>query len=180
MAAQQSRCADRADDLAAARLLLERLGVDPADLVADQSECPTSVPTFSEYIPVVAAAVSLGTRSTYASYWKHLETSWGSRRIDEPTPSEVKQLAEEVKANAVSRNNFRGGTGAAESFIAAARCLYHHAEDDRLITRVANPAARVSKPRRLPSPRLRFTPNGGQGLTQFKQPLAATSRSRWG
>src|SRR5690349_14403764 len=92
MAAQQSRCADRADDLAVARLLLERLGVDPADLVADRSECPMPVPTFSEYIPVVTAAVSSGTRSTYASYWKHLETSWGSRRIDEPTPSEVKQL----------------------------------------------------------------------------------------
>jgi hypothetical protein len=26
--------------------------------------------------------------------------------------------------------------------------------------------------------RLRFTPKGGQGLTQFRQPLAVTSRSR--
>src|SRR5262249_4460262 len=49
--------------------------------------------------------------------------------------------------------NARGGRSAAEHLIAALRCLYRHAEDDNLITRDANPARKVDKPRRLPSTR---------------------------
>ena len=51
----------------AALVLLERMGLTPADLVAvprDRAE----VPTFAEYVPVVSAAVSAGTRRAYGSY----------------------------------------------------------------------------------------------------------------
>ena len=45
----------------AALVLLERMGLSPADLAAaPQARKP--VPTFAEYVPVVSAAVSTGTR----------------------------------------------------------------------------------------------------------------------
>jgi hypothetical protein len=78
---------------------------------------------------------------------------WGTRRLDEPTPSEIRQLVAHVRANTVQRRNARGGRGAAENLIAALRCLYRHAEDDGLIAEKDNPARKVDKPRRLPSTR---------------------------
>ncbi|HEY7011360.1 MAG TPA: hypothetical protein VH480_01290 [Streptosporangiaceae bacterium] len=45
----------------AALVLLERMGLSPADLVAAPRD-PVVVPTFAEYVPVVSAAVSAGTR----------------------------------------------------------------------------------------------------------------------
>ncbi|MFI7335960.1 tyrosine-type recombinase/integrase [Micromonospora aurantiaca (nom. illeg.)] len=78
---------------------------------------------------------------------------WGQRRLDEPTPSEIEQLAEYVKAHVVSRRNARGGRSAAEHLIAALRCLYKRAVADGLIAAADNPASKVAKPRRLPSTR---------------------------
>ncbi|MER7169635.1 hypothetical protein ABT336_26720 [Micromonospora sp. NPDC000207] len=78
---------------------------------------------------------------------------WGHRRIDEPSPSEIERLAEEVKARVVIRRNGRGGRSAAEHLIAALRCLYRRAVADGFIAEAANPALRVAKPRRLPSTR---------------------------
>jgi len=138
--------------LDAARVLLSRMGVDPAQLLAAPENRPP-VPTFTAYIPVVAAAVSAGTRRTYTSYWNRLEAKWGQRSLNEPSPTEVQQLAEEIKANAIVRRNSRGGRNTAENFIAALRCLYKHAENDGLITEAENPARKTAKPRRLPSTR---------------------------
>jgi hypothetical protein len=44
----------------AALVLLERMGLTPADLAVPQPCKP--MPTFAEYVPVVSAAVSAGTR----------------------------------------------------------------------------------------------------------------------
>src|SRR6185312_12658333 len=112
-----------------------------------------AAPTFAEYIPVVAALVSDGCRKAYGSYWNRVTGQWGSRRIDEPTPSEIRQLVQHDRANVVPRRNSRGGRSAAEHLIAALRCLYKHAEDDGLINPAGNPARKVAKPRRLPSTR---------------------------
>jgi integrase len=139
-------------ELDAARLLLSKMGIAPADLLAETEQRP-AVPTFSEYIPQVSRAVSPATARSYGSYWRRIEQAWGGRRLDEPSPSEIKQLAEESRANAVVRRNSRGGRNAAENFIAAVRCLYRHAVNDRLLTEGQNPAVKVTKPRRLPSPR---------------------------
>jgi len=136
-------------ELDAARLLLSKMGIAPADLLAETEEERT-VPTFSEYIPQVSRAVSPSTARSYGSYWRRVEEAWGNRRLDEPSPSEIKQLAEESRANALVRRNSRGGRNEAENFIAAVRCLYRHAVNDQLLTEGQNPAA---KPRRLPSPR---------------------------
>ncbi|WP_238454856.1 integrase [Micromonospora sp. ATA51] len=139
-------------ELEAARLLLSRMGVSPADLVAAASDRPPA-PTFAEYVPVVAAAVSAGTRRAYGSYWKRVVEHWGQRRIDEPTPSEIERLADYVKSHVVARRNARGGRSAAEHLIAALRCLYRRPVADGFMSEAENQALKVAKPRRLPSTR---------------------------
>ncbi|MEA2733375.1 MAG: integrase/recombinase XerC, partial [Acetobacteraceae bacterium] len=139
-------------ELDAARLLLSRMGISPADLLSSTPARPPA-PTFAEYVPVVAKAVSDSSRRAYSSYWKKIVDEWGGRRLDEPTPSEVKQLGEEIRTSRVVRSNSRGGTSAVENFITALRCLYNHAVADNLISEADNPASKVDKPRRLKSTR---------------------------
>ncbi|MGW0241554.1 tyrosine-type recombinase/integrase [Micromonospora chalcea] len=139
-------------ELDAARLLLARMGISPADLVEAVSDRPPA-PTFAEYVPVVAAAVSDGTRRAYGSYWKRVLEQWGQRRLDEPTPSKIEQLAEYTKTHVVARRNARGGRSAAEHLIASLRCLYKRAVADGYVAAADNPALKVAKPRRLPSTR---------------------------
>ena len=134
----------------AAMLVLERMGLTPADLLFAPAARPPA-PTFAEYIPVVSALVSDGCRKAYGSYWNRVTDQWGSRRIDEPTPSEIRQLVQHVRANVVLRRNSRGGRSAAEHLIAARRYMCKHAEEDALIDPADNPARKVDKPRRLPS-----------------------------
>ncbi|MFG3715589.1 tyrosine-type recombinase/integrase [Micromonospora sp. NPDC047730] len=139
-------------ELDAARLLLARMGISPADLVQAASARPPA-PTFAEYVPVVSAAVTAGTRRAYGSYWNRVLDHWGQRRLGEPTPSEIEQLAEYVKTHVVARRNARGGRSAAEHLIAALRCLCKRAVADGFIAAADNPALKVAKPRRLPSTR---------------------------
>ena len=142
----------RRDLVNAAMLMLERMGLSPADLTA-ASERAATVPTFAEYVPVVMAAVGPGARRAYGSYWNRVVERWGDRRLDEPTASEVRKLMADVKANVVARRNARGGRSAQEHLVAALRCLYNHAVEDKLIDASDNPARTVPKPRRLPSSR---------------------------
>lgn len=139
-------------DLDAARLLLSRMGLSAEDLIATPTHRPP-MPTFAEYIPIVSAAVTDGTRRVYNSYWNRILDHWAHRHLDEPTPSQIKQLVEHTKINVVARRNARGGRSAGEHLIAALRCIYRHAEDDELINHTNNPASKVPKPRRLPSTR---------------------------
>ena len=60
----------------AALLLLDRMGLSPADLNAVPQNHP-AVPTFAEYVPVVSAAVTAGTRRAYGSYWNRIVDQWG-------------------------------------------------------------------------------------------------------
>ncbi|MGW5082073.1 tyrosine-type recombinase/integrase [Micromonospora echinospora] len=143
---------DGGDELAAARLLLARLGVTPEQLLTAPST-PRAVPTFDEYIDRVSEAVTAGTGRVYGTYWKRVREAWGSRRLDDPTPLEIRQLAERMKDQLVARRNSRGGRTAAEHLISSLRCLYSYAEADGLIAESSNPAKRVPKPRRLASTR---------------------------
>jgi len=154
----------------AAMLVLERMGLTPADLLAAPAARPAA-PTFAEYIPVVSALVSDGCRKACGSYWNRVTDQWGSRRIDEPTPSEIRQLVQHVRANVVPRRNSRGGRSAAEHLIAALRCMYKHAEEDGLISRDENPARKVEKPRRLPSTRRAVA---DKRLTEINHAAAST------
>jgi len=154
----------------AALLVLKSMGLSPADLTAAHVSRPT-VPTFAEYVPVVAATVTPGTLRAYRPYWKRTVEQWGERRMDEPTPSEIKGLVTYVKANAVPRRNSRGGRNAAENLISALRCLYNRAVDDGLIEEKDNPARKVAKPRRMPSTRRALT---DKELAEINQVTATT------
>ena len=154
----------------AALVLLGRMGLSPADLAAvPQDRKP--VPTFAEYVPVVSAVVSAGTRRAYGSYWNRVLEHWGNRRLDEPSPSEIRQLMAYVKTHVAARRNARGGRSAEEHLVAALRCLYQRAVDDGLIAEADNPARKVAKPRRLPTTRRALPDNR---LAQINQ-IAATT-----
>jgi integrase/recombinase XerC len=146
-------------EVAAARLLLERLGVRPEELLNHAGTTQggaystVAVPTVAEYLPRVLSAVSPGTRQAYEPYWRRIEQAWGSRRLDELDAVEVQQLAEYTRGAAVVRRNSRGGQSAAAHLVSAARCLYQFAENDGLITAATNPARRARKPRTLASTR---------------------------
>jgi integrase/recombinase XerC len=158
-------------EVEAARLLLERMGVSLADLTAAAAPGAPPVPTFGEYVPVVSAAVTAGTRRVYGSYWNKVVEHWGQRRLDEPTASDVERLVEYVKTHVVVRRNARGGRGAAEHLISALRCLYRRAVADKLIAAGDNPALLVAKPRRLSSTR-QAVPE--IGLTEINRVAAST------
>jgi integrase/recombinase XerC len=145
----------RPTDLAtieAANLLLGRMGIRPADLLANLPR-QAPAPLIADYILRVSEAVSNGTRRVYSSYWKRVTTAWGSRRLTEVTALDISRLAEQARADAVRRANSTGGRGAAEHMLAALRCVYKYAVADGIIRPSDNPAARVTKPRRLPSTR---------------------------
>jgi integrase/recombinase XerC len=147
--------ASRRAAVEAALVLLERMGLSPADLAA-VPQPRRSVPTFAEYVPVVSAAASAGTRRACGSYWNRVIEHWGDRRLDEPTASEIRQLMTYVKTHGVARRNARGGRSAEEHLVAALRCLYQRAVDEGLINGADNPARKVAKPRRLPTTRRAF------------------------
>ncbi|GAA3381571.1 tyrosine-type recombinase/integrase [Cryptosporangium minutisporangium] len=157
-------------ELDAALVLLARLGVRPEDLVGAGAE-RVPVPTFAQYVPVVAAAVGVGTRRVYSSYWNRVVEQWGERRLDEPSPSEIAQLSEALRARRVVRRNARGGQSTSEHLIAALRCLYRHAVADGLIREGDNPARKVPKPRRVPSTRRAVGP---ERLAEINQVAATT------
>jgi len=147
----------RLAELQAAQLLLDKLGVSPAELMA--AAVPRGAPLFADYIPRVAGAVSEGTRRVYGSYWNLVVHEWGGRTLGDVTPLDISTLSEQVRSGAVVRRNNRGGRSAAEHLIAALRCVYRFAVADGFITANQNPAIRVPKPRRLPSTR-RALPDG--------------------
>ncbi|WP_328452752.1 tyrosine-type recombinase/integrase [Amycolatopsis sp. NBC_00438] len=164
-------------DLEAARLLLSRLGVDPADLVsgarADDDVLPDKrpMPTIREWIPVVAGLVSPSTAASYGSYWNKAEAQWGDRRMDTIIASEIKTMAETVRSSARVRRNSRGGRNAAENFIAAMRCLYRHLVNDGRLDERRNPAMRVTKPSRNASTRRALA---GNRLAELNDVVAST------
>ncbi|MGA4792222.1 tyrosine-type recombinase/integrase [Nocardia sp. AB354] len=139
-------------DVEAARIVLQHLGVRPEDLV-NGGATSTTIPTFGDYIPRLRTAVPAGTSRAYASYWTRIEILWSDRRLDEPTASELKQLVETARTQAIVRRNSRGGRSAAEHMVAAIRCLYRHAHDDGYLASTDSPATTLAKPRRAPSPR---------------------------
>ncbi|GAB2992244.1 tyrosine-type recombinase/integrase [Saccharothrix stipae] len=140
-------------DIDVARALIAHMGIAPEELFAGYASDRPPMPTFAEFLPVVERTVSVGTRRCYGSYWKKVLAVWSDRRLDEPLPSEIADLAEQVKIKAVTRRSGRGGVSAAEHLIGALRCLYRVAVDDGLIAAADDPSRKVTKPKRLPSRR---------------------------
>ncbi|MCR3752262.1 hypothetical protein [Lentzea californiensis] len=123
-------------ELDAARLVLDRMGVTAEDLL---NSVKPLAPTFGEYIPVVAAAVSDGTRRAYTPYWNRVLDQWADISLSDRTPTDIQRLVQRIKANLTVRRNTRNGNSAAEQLIAALRCLYRHAVNDELIDERSNP-----------------------------------------
>ncbi|WP_327096994.1 site-specific integrase [Nocardia vinacea] len=137
------------EDAAAALHFLSRMGLTLADLAAVDAGNPPDMPTFAEYIPQIRSAVPTSTVANYDSYWRIIEKLWGSRALDEPTATEIEHLVHAHRSRAVVRSNSRDGRAAVGNFVSAFRCVYKHAERDRLIHPLDNPAALVAKPRPL-------------------------------
>ncbi|MGY2092217.1 hypothetical protein [Nocardia gipuzkoensis] len=104
-----------AETVAAARLLLTQMGISPADLVTPGAQ----VPSFGEVIPKVRARLSAGTLRTYNTHFEHLLDAWADRRLDEPTKTDLEEMAASIQANARVDRASRGGTSAVEHFITA-------------------------------------------------------------
>ncbi|MEV6254738.1 site-specific integrase [Nocardia sp. NPDC051911] len=138
-----------AETIAAARLLLTQMGISPADLVTSSA----NVPTFGEVIPKVRARLSAGTRRTYNTHFEHLLHAWRDHRLDQPTKTDLDEMARTIQANARINRASRGGTSAAEHFVSAARCVYRFAEDSGWIRPSDNPARQLTMPVRRPSHR---------------------------
>jgi integrase len=73
------------------------------------------------------------------------------------TATEIEHLVQAHRANAVVRSNSRDGRAAVGNFVSAFRCVYKHAERDRLIHPLDNPAALVARPGPLPGSRHALT-----------------------
>src|SRR4051794_37457059 len=95
--------------LVAALMAQLNITADQLPHTATPARASRPMPTFDDYIPQVADGVVAGTRRVYDTYWRRILDKWGHRRIDEPTPLEIKQFAEHVRENAVVRRNHRGG-----------------------------------------------------------------------
>lgn len=87
-------------EVAAALLMLDRMGLSINDLAGAQSAAAAaSVPTFAEFVPKLRTMVKPGTLKAYGTYWNRLLARWPERRIDEPTHMELATFAEELRAN---------------------------------------------------------------------------------
>lgn len=83
-------------ELDAARILLTRLGLTAEDLLDAPVPRPEA-PTFRDYIAIVSAGARPGTRRVHSSYWNRIDKHWGERRIDEPSPSQIRQLLVDLR-----------------------------------------------------------------------------------
>jgi hypothetical protein len=63
------------DELAAARLLLARLGIEPEQLLSASTR-GVPIPTVGAYLRNVAEAVPPGTRRVYDTYWARVAAAW--------------------------------------------------------------------------------------------------------
>ncbi len=139
------------EDIDTALHVIARLGLSVDDLLVESNR-RGPIPTFRQYIAQVSASVPKTILDNYGPSWKVLERLWGDRLITDPSYTEIQQLVSEhqVRAAATKRSNSRGGRGAAATMVSAVRRLYRHAEHDRLIHPLDNPAAkcpnRASRP----------------------------------
>lgn len=141
--------------------LAETLGVT-ADELAAAAASPLSangrtVPTVAEFLPAVEAATTEGARKTYATYWQRLAETYGDRRVDDISSTDLKALVRSVQSAAVKRANARGGVGAAENCVAAMRAFWACAVADGFVKEDPTTPERLPKPKRPASRRRALT-----------------------
>jgi len=137
--------------IAAARQLLDQLGITSADL--ESTPDLFAVPTLAEYVERAKAAVGSGARRTYGTYWDRMAALWGERLMTDFTATDIEFFKNHSTSKAVARRNSRHGRHAGEHAVSAARALFNLAIADDIIAPAESPAHRVAKPRRLPNTR---------------------------
>lgn len=140
-------------DLAAARHLLERMNLTPADLAGD-----VVGPTFAELVPEVVKAMPAGSRRTYRGYLDRLVAEWGPCRLHEFDAGDVTRFLEGVRESALVRRSSIGGGGAALHAYHALTWLYRYAVEHGLIGVRQNVVNRVSIPARGEPRRFALSP----------------------
>lgn len=143
-------------DVQALVQLMHAMNVEPEELLA--AARPQNVPTFEEFMPLVRAAASPALQRSYKSYWGRVVECWGGRRLDEPTPREVGELFEHIRANALRRRTHVNGAGAVRTFYYALLRVYRLAIDEGVLSSRQDPMPKVPRPRGAKSSRRALSP----------------------
>ena len=136
-----------------ARIVLNEaraLGLDLADLIAADS-AGADLPTVGSYVAELAPAFSAATAATYRPYWHLAASELGDRRLAEVTVADLAALVDQAGARATRNRPASTGRASRETCVAAMRALFGRAHAAGLIP--TNPAAMLSKPRRVRSGR---------------------------
>ncbi|HZM82547.1 MAG TPA: site-specific integrase [Candidatus Limnocylindrales bacterium] len=141
--------------IAAARQLLDQLGITTADLetVLDIG----SAPPLAQYVARARLVAGPGAGRTYGTYWDRMAVLWGERLMTDIAATDIEFLKHQMTSTARSQRNSRHGRHAGEHAVAAARALFNLAIADGIIAAGDSPAHRVAKPRRLPNTRRALT-----------------------
>jgi hypothetical protein len=154
-----------------AQALLTHLGLTAEDLLWTP---PPTIPTIADYLSAVIAASGAGARRTYGTYWNRILDTFGPRRLDQVTATDIETLMRHVIAHRVQRANHQAGQYAGQHLIGAIRVIYTHAVADGLIPGHRNPAAMVANPDDHPPPAGHCTPANSPPSTPSPPPPATT------
>ncbi|MGN2638566.1 tyrosine-type recombinase/integrase [Nocardia takedensis] len=136
-------------DVAAVRMMMDRLEVSVEDLAAERETVASAV-TFGDYIPRVLESIPGGrTREHLHTYWRKIlaQPGWSDKRLDEPTTQDLADLCEAIRRARLIRRNDRGGHDVVRHVVEALRRLYRHAEDNKVLDPRDNPTTRLRRPR---------------------------------
>ncbi|MFE9751461.1 tyrosine-type recombinase/integrase [Saccharothrix saharensis] len=143
-------------DVTVALRVLQRMNLTPEDLVA--AVAARTVPTFTELVPEVVEAMPAGSRRAYGSYVNKMTALWGSRRLDEVDPHDVRRFLSYVRETAQVRRSGVGGTGAERHAYHALSFVYRYAVDHELISVRQNVMRLVTAPAMGESRRYALSP----------------------
>jgi integrase/recombinase XerC len=136
---------------------MEALGLGLDDLLAlAHNGSPSTrpkAPAVADYMPVVAASYGPGTAATYGTHWRLLVEEVGCRPVDTICYDDCVAIVDTAGRRAVL--NGGAGRSSRETCIAALRAFFERARRAGLIS--TNPAAQLTKPRRLASRRRGLT-----------------------
>ncbi len=111
-----------------------------------------------DVVTVALQAASEASRPTYRSYLNKAVAVWGSRRLDEVLPDEVRDFLGRVQATAVARRSNAGGTTAIRNAYQALSFLYRYAVQRGFLGEQQVVLRLVEMPRRQPSRRHAVNP----------------------
>ncbi|WP_235921154.1 tyrosine-type recombinase/integrase [Lentzea tibetensis] len=144
--------------------MMQHLNVEPEELLA--AARPQNIPTFEQFMPLVRDAAPPASRVIYHAYWNTIVTCWGTRRLHEPTPRDVDELYEHVRAIAQRRRNHADGGSAVHHTYYALQRVYRLAVDQGILSSRQDLMARVPKPRKVKSRRHALSPQLYQEIVQ--------------